>query len=117
MSRITGIDTVFYQVCNMDRAVEFYRDVLGLTLDRREGNDWAEFSGGSVTFALSGELAVQPQGGGATVVFTTDDLDGLYEDLRSKRVNTGKIQDMGGARMLDIYDPDNNQVVVLSPVG
>ena len=27
----------------------------------------------------------------------------------------GGIQDMGGARMLDVFDPDGNQVVVLAP--
>ncbi len=117
MSRLNGIDTVFYQVCNMDRAVAFYQDILGLSLDRREGNDWAEFSaGGGVNFALSGELAVQPQGGGATVVFTTDDLDGLHQHLTSQDVRMGGIQDMGGARMLDVFDPDGNQLVVLAPV-
>lgn len=115
MSRINGIDTVFYQVCNMDRAVEFYEGVLGLPLARREGNDWAEFEAGGVTFALSGELAVQPQGGGATVVFTSDDLDGLKAHLDAQGVRMGGIQDMGGARMLDVFDPDGNQVVVLAP--
>ncbi len=117
MSRINGIDTVFYQVCSMDRAIEFYEQTLGLTLARREGNDWAEFEAGGVNFALSGELAVQPQGGGATVVFTCDDLDGLRGELSSKGVRMGQIQDMGGARMLDVFDPDGNQVVVLSPTG
>ena len=30
-----GIDTVFYQVCDMDRAICFYEGVLGLELVRR----------------------------------------------------------------------------------
>lgn len=116
MSRVNGIDTVFYQVCNMDRAVAFYEGVLGLALARREGNDWAEFDTGTVRLALSGELAVAPQGGGATVVLGTDDLDGLATYLKDKGVRMGGIDDLGGARMLDVFDPDGNQLVVLQPV-
>jgi catechol 2,3-dioxygenase-like lactoylglutathione lyase family enzyme len=117
MGFVKGIDTVFYQVCNMDRAVAFYEGTLGLTLARREANDWAEFETGSaVNLALSGELAVAPQGGGATVVLATDDLDALYADLQGKGVRTGQVNDLGGARMLDVYDPDGNQLVVLQPV-
>lgn len=113
---LKGIDTVFYQVCNMNRAVEFYEGVLGLPLLRREGKDWAEFDTGAVRLALSGELAVAPQGGGATVVLSTDDLDGLQAQLREKGVRMGSIDDLGGARMLDVFDPDGNQLVVLQPV-
>ena len=29
----------------------------------------------------------------------------------------GQIEDMGGARMLDIYDPDGNQLVILEPLA
>lgn len=117
MSRITGIDTVFYQVCNMDRAVAFYRDTLGLTLERREGNDWTEFATDGVNLCLSGELAVAPQGGGATVVLGTDDIDGLYARLSEAGTKMGQVADLGGARMLDIFDPDGNQLVVLQPFG
>lgn len=117
MALISGIDTVFYQVCNMDRAVAFYTGTLGLELDRREGNDWAELKAGALNLALSGELAVAPQGGGATVVLRTDALDDLAAALRQAGTQMGQIQDLGGARMLDIYDPDGNQLVLLEPVA
>jgi glyoxylase I family protein len=115
MGLISGIDTVFYQVCNMDRAVAFYTETLGFELARREGNDWAELSAGAINLALSGELAVAPQKGGATVVLRTDALDELALALTKAGTVTGKIEDMGGARMLDIYDPDGNQLVLLEP--
>ena len=40
MSLFDGVDVVFYQVCSMDRSVEFYSGTLGLEVLRREGNDW-----------------------------------------------------------------------------
>ena len=116
MGAISGIDTVFYQVCNMERAVEFYRDALGLELQRREGNDWAEFAAGPLTLSLSGELAVAPQRGGATVVLRAQGLDELAASLREGGTVVGSIDDLGGARMVDIYDPDGNQIVLMEPV-
>jgi glyoxylase I family protein len=112
---IEAMDAVFYQVCNMDRAVAFYQDVLGLELVRREGRDWAEFTVGDGTLALSGELAVAPQRGGATVVLRTGDIEALERRLAEHGVQRGRIAPMGGARMLELYDPDGNEIVALQP--
>jgi len=115
VAHLEGVETVFYQVCNMERAVAFYGGLLGLELKRREGNDWAEFNVGGVDLALSGELAVAPQGGGAIVVLRTPDIGALETHLTENGVQKGRIEDMGGARMLDFYDPDGNQLVAMQP--
>jgi len=115
MALVEEIDHVFYQVCNMDRAVGFYAEVLGLPLSRREGSDWAEFDLGGRTLALSGELAVAPQAGGATVVVRTGDMDGLLEAPREAGARNSGVEDLGGARMLSFHDPDGNELVALQP--
>jgi predicted enzyme related to lactoylglutathione lyase len=117
LGQVTGIDTVFYQVCNMDRAVAFYRDTLGLSLARREGNDWAEFDTGAINLALSGELAVAPQRGGATVVLRVEGIDEVAAALKSAGAIVGTVDDLGGARMVDVHDPDGNQVVLMEPTA
>jgi catechol 2,3-dioxygenase-like lactoylglutathione lyase family enzyme len=113
MGLFTGIDTVFYQVCSMDRAIDFYGGVLGLELLRREGNDWAELDAGALTIALSGELATRPHSGGATVVLATDDLDQVAHRLAEHDVQRGSIEDMGNARMLQFFDPDGNEIIAM----
>lgn len=110
-----AIDTVFYQVCDMDRAVAFYGDVLGLELIRREGRDWAELRAGDAVLSLSGELATKPHGGGATVVLRALDIDAVEARLASHDVQRGRVEDMGGAKMLHFFDPDGNEVVALQP--
>jgi catechol 2,3-dioxygenase-like lactoylglutathione lyase family enzyme len=110
-----GIDTVFYQVCNMDRAIEFYEGVLGLRLLRREGRDWAELEAGNTVLALSGELATKPHQGGATVVLRASDIVAVEARLAEHGVQRGRIEDMGAARMLSFYDPDGNEVLALQP--
>jgi catechol 2,3-dioxygenase-like lactoylglutathione lyase family enzyme len=113
-----GIDTVFYQVCDMDRSVGFYEGVLGLKLLRREGRDWAEFEAGDQVLSLSGELATKPHQGGATVVLRASDLTAVEARLASGGVQRGPIEDMGGAKMLQFFDPDGNELVALqAPEG
>ena len=108
-----GIDAVFYQVCSMDRAIEFYEGVLGLKLLRREGRDWAELEAGNTVLALSGELATKPHQGGATVVLRASDIAAVEARLAAHNVQRGRIEDMGGAKTLEFFDPDGNEVVAL----
>lgn len=117
MTLFSGIDTVFYQVCSMDRSLEFYQDVLGLPLIRREGNDWSELRAGTFTLALSGELATRPHPGGATVVLATDDIEAVAKRLADNRVQCGPIEEMGAARMIQFFDPDGNELVAMQAVG
>lgn len=117
MSLFSGMDTVFYQVCSMDRAVAFYEGVLELPLLRREGNDWAELDAGQVTLALSGELATRPHQGGATVVLSTSDIDAVHRHLGANEVQRGPVEDMGGARMIQFHDPDGNEILAIQPVS
>jgi len=117
MALFEGIDTVFYQVCSMDRAIDFYQGVLGLPLLRREGRDWAELQAGDAVLALSGELATRPHQGGATVVLRTGDIAAIESHLAQHGVQRGAVEDMGAAKTLQFFDPDGNQLVAIQPIG
>ena len=74
------VDDVFFNVDDMDPAVAFYRDTLGLAV-KYHAADWTELHGGNVTIALRRfgpgpggrpELGV---GAGAPLVFEVDDLE------------------------------------------
>lgn len=117
MNLFDGVDVVFYQVCSMDRALEFYSGVLGLELIRREGNDWSELRAGDTVVALSGELATRPHQGGATVILRAPDIEAVERRLAEHEVQRGRIEDMGAARMLQFFDPDGNEIVALQPLG
>lgn len=115
MSLFEGVDLVFYQVCSMDKAVEFYGGVLGLEVLRREGNDWVELRAGETVLALSGELATRPHQGGATVILRTADIDAVERTLGEHGVQRGRVEEMGGARMLTFHDPDGNEIIAMEP--
>jgi len=112
---VTGLDLVFYWVTDMDRAVGFYRDMLGLPLTRRDGGNWAEFDSGGRRFALHGVgegQSVTP--GGATAVFSVDDLDQSKQRLSVRGVSFDHEGDVQGyARFASCRDPDGNTIQLI----
>ena len=110
---LQGIETVYYRICNMEKAVAFYNGVLGLTLKNRAGNDWAEFDVGGYDLALEGELATRPHQGGAVVVFRCDDVVALDAHLATHEVQRGELEDLEGSKLLEFYDPDGNKLIAM----
>ena len=45
----------------------------------------------------------------------TGDIEALERRLAERSVQRGRVQPMGGARMLELYDPDGNEIVVIQP--
>jgi lactoylglutathione lyase len=63
-------------VTDMDKAVAFHRDVLGLPL-KFASPFWSEFDTGETTLALHPASAENPAGG-VQLGFSVEDLDALY---------------------------------------
>jgi catechol 2,3-dioxygenase-like lactoylglutathione lyase family enzyme/GNAT superfamily N-acetyltransferase len=118
-SVVDGLDHVYNWTTDMDRAVAFYRDVLGLELVRRDGGNWALFDAGGRPFALHGAVEGHPVGtGGATAVFRVPDLDAAMRTLEERGVtfspHVGEVQ--GYARFSSFTDPDGNTVQLIEYV-
>jgi catechol 2,3-dioxygenase-like lactoylglutathione lyase family enzyme len=109
---VSQLDHVYYWVAEMERAVAFYRDVLGLELKRRDGDNWAVFDAGGRMFALHGAVEGRPvSAGGATAVFSVGDLDRARAMLSERGVEFGHEGDVAGyARFASFKDPDGNTV-------
>lgn len=105
------IDTVFVWVSDMDRALAFYRDVLGIHEGPRYGA-WQAMELEGTHFALHEGV---PEGGQRTVVsFRVGDLDAEIERLTALgHPPIEGITDTGLARFTTFVDPDGTHVQLL----
>jgi catechol 2,3-dioxygenase-like lactoylglutathione lyase family enzyme len=113
---IERIGNVFYRVRDMDAAVHFYAEVLGLPLKFRDGDRWAAFDVSGVTLALEGSAATS-RGGGATVSLRIKDLDRLVAELRQRGADVGEITTGPHERRADLRDPSGNTLVLYEPIS
>ena len=84
-------------VADMDRAVHFYRDTVGLTL-KYQSPQWSEFVTGDTTFALHPASNTNPPGK-IEVGFGVENLQAFYDEMTAKGVTfpvAAKAQDYGG---------------------
>jgi predicted enzyme related to lactoylglutathione lyase len=110
-----AVDFVCYNVADMQKAVEFYRDTLGLSLSSTYEQLWAEFEIGGVTLALCGPpWGTPPQPGcqgGAAVALAVDDVPASVAELRAKGVAILQdTMDSPVCLMATIADPDGNRL-------
>jgi catechol 2,3-dioxygenase-like lactoylglutathione lyase family enzyme len=111
---IGSLDHIYYWTRDMDRAVAFYTEVIGLSLVRREGSEWAELDAGSVRFALH-HTEDDGAASSGTVVLRVDDLDAARWTLEERgAVFDAFVGEVAGyARFATFRDPDGNPVQIL----
>ena len=73
-----------HYVADMERALAFYRDTLGLPI-KFESPEWSEFATGETTLALHLASAQSPAGS-TQLGFGTDDVAAAHAALTAKRV-------------------------------
>jgi lactoylglutathione lyase len=71
-------------VGDMDRAVRFHRDVLGLPL-KFQSPDWSEFATGDATLALHSASPANPAGK-IQLGFRVDDLQAWYAEMTAEGI-------------------------------
>ena len=94
---------------DMDRAVAFYRDKLGLPL-RFTSPYWTEFDTGAVTLALHPASERNPAGS-TQVGFTTASLEAVYADREAAGLNfTAPPFDEHGAVLSRLLDCEGAEI-------
>lgn len=107
-----GNVTIF--VSDFERAVRFYEETLGLKLDYRAGEHWAQLSAGAgLTIGLHppSRSAPPPGSSGAMQIgFSVDmPIEAAIETLEARGVSFhGPIQDDDAVRLAFFQDPDGN---------
>ena len=114
---ISGGNATVY-VSNMDNAVRFYTDVLGLTLTNRFGDHWATVrAGNSLVVGLHPWSAKHPRPGtkGSVqlgLVWRDEPIQALAARLRAHGVPVSDIIESAEANYISFEDPDGNPIYV-----
>src|SRR5690348_18142663 len=98
-------------VSDMDSAIEFYRDALGLPL-RFQSPFWSEFETGATTLALHPASDDNPAGS-VQLGLGTADIDNFYASGQAEGlVFTSPPTDVHGTRIARFRDPDGAEISV-----
>ena len=78
----TQLSYVIQFVGDMDEAVQFFRDTLGMPL-KFQSSDWSEFATGETTLALH-RASVQNPAGKVQLGFRVPDLELFYGEMNAQ---------------------------------
>ena len=107
----SGLDLLFLEINNLEESLEFYRDVLGLELQKHnpEGDPpTATLRAGALRLTLVQQLETMlRRGRGAHFFLGVDDVDRYYDELKSRGAEVQPPVDEGwGGRFITMQDPD-----------
>jgi catechol 2,3-dioxygenase-like lactoylglutathione lyase family enzyme len=103
-------DCVFYYVSDMERAVSFYSDVLGLRLTSRDVVARFDFDGVLFELVPSRDERKLKGGGNARLCLKVDDISQAVEYLKTKGIHAGQIQKVENGKLASFEDPDGNEI-------
>jgi glyoxylase I family protein len=125
---VVGFRGVRYQVENVERAIAFYTQVLGLELDMQHLPAFGQVSVGSLKLILSGPGASgsrpmpdgrrQEPGGWNRVLLEVHDLPARIQTLKAMGLRFRNEMETGpGGRQIQLEDPDGNPIELFEPPG
>jgi catechol 2,3-dioxygenase-like lactoylglutathione lyase family enzyme len=117
-SLVTGVDFVSVPTTNLEAAMAFYGDVLGLSRSKMwqgPGKDpvGAEYETGTVTLALLAcdRLGIEFQATKAPIALRVDDVEAARAELEARGVTfKGETIDSGVCHQALFEDPDGNML-------
>ncbi len=105
-----SFDAIYYHVKNMDKAISFYRDILGFPLKSRDYV--ARFEVGGVLFELvpahEGDMIGGP--GNARLSLGVSSVRAAIDYLASKGVKATPARPEVGGILSLFHDPDGNEL-------
>jgi predicted enzyme related to lactoylglutathione lyase len=107
---VEKVKYTYLVVDDMNAAVAFYRDALGLRLKFQDGERWSEFDAGNgTTIALSSAEESGLGVKGPVVVFQVSDAEALATSLVARGADILARRDMGDhGSLIAIREPSGN---------
>ena len=119
LNKIEGITLL---VSDLKRSIEFYRDILGLRVNKESENK-IEFSRKNSTntkliVELDNSKSNQNNKNSVIITFSVSDLNTVYNNLTEKKVNFHKkLSDDASGKNTIILDPDGYLISLTEPAS
>jgi predicted enzyme related to lactoylglutathione lyase len=114
---VRGVAVVWMPVEDIERAKTFYRDTLGLSISKEDG-EWAEVDANGLTLGLNGRESDGTRGdGGPVVTFQPErGLEETVSNLKEQGVNfPAEISDHPWGRVATFKDSEGNDLQLYEP--
>jgi catechol 2,3-dioxygenase len=113
---VIGIEEIFLKVANIEKALDFYHGILGIPLDKQDGERaYLQMERGHLVLQIETHTG-RHQGGGPfhfAMTVTEEAFDEVVKKFEGGRYFTrGPYGERGVARALFIMDPDDNETEV-----
>ena len=105
-----SFDTVFYYVTDMDAAITFYRDTLGLPMVSQDYVARFDLDGVLIELVRRPPGSVVRGSGNARLCFSVANLPETLEQMHARGIPTSDIQDKKGGKLAFFRDPDDNEL-------
>jgi len=114
---INGLAYVMIGACDLERSLDFYRDVLGLTISGRFG-EFAFIDTGNTALVVTSELA-RARGAereGCEVVFSVDSVTETYNTLKDRVAFVNEPRPVNPQQWaVNFCDPDGHSLSFYGP--
>ena len=114
---VAGVSNVWVPVSDMDRAVGFYRDVLGLSL-KMQSPEWSELDAEGLSIGLNGRETASPSSSGGAVISFSPEA-GIEEEksrLEGAGVQfTGDVSSYEWGSVAPFKDSEGNDLQLYAP--
>ena len=125
-SLVLGFWGVRYQIKDVPRAIAFYTEKLGFTLDHQHLPAFGQVSIGDLKLILSGPGASgsrpmpdgrrQEAGGWNRLILRVDDLPARIVELKKQGLHFRNEMETGpGGKQIQLEDPDGNPIELFEP--
>jgi catechol 2,3-dioxygenase-like lactoylglutathione lyase family enzyme len=105
-------------VTDVDASVRFYTEVLGLSLQTRHGDFWAEVAAPGITVGLHPGLGapIEPTHADMSIGFVIEDFDATVAGLEAEGIHP-RVDGNERARSGYFTDPDGHSLYVMWRAG
>lgn len=109
-----NLDSAIFYSKDIEKVIPFYRDIIGLKLEYQQGEKYVSFLfANGVRLGIKKYAEEREVPGTQTIFIGIDDINRIYEDLKSKAEIYKDLQEHSWGKEFSILDSDGNKVMFI----